>query len=317
MNKRELGNTGIIVSEIAFGGVEIGMPYGFGVNTKTDMLSRENAIKLLHEALDNGINFFDTARLYGDSESIMGEAFEGRRNEVVLSTKCKHFVNAEGNIPGYDELKKLVEDSLEESLVFLRTDHVDVFMLHQADLEILNNRDIKKVFKAIKESGKTRAIGASTYTVEETVSAINNGWDVVQLPFNLLDQKQSACFEIASQKGVAIIVRSVLMKGLLSDRGLSLHPALAEVENHIKKYKQLLSEETSHLSNLATKFALSFNQISSILIGIDKLEYLYSALECVNGEALDHAVVKQAKDLAYPDPVFLNLHEWSVNGWLK
>src|ERR1700759_4431011 len=101
MKKRALGKTGIEVSEIAFGGGEIGVPYGIGVHSEADMLSRDKAIDLLHEAMDKGINFFDPARLYGESESIMGEAFCDRRDKVILSTKCKHFKDNEGNIPAY------------------------------------------------------------------------------------------------------------------------------------------------------------------------------------------------------------------------
>lgn len=86
MNKRLLGQTGIKVSEIAFGGVEIGIPYGIGVSIKTDMISESEAICLLHEAIDSGINIFDTARMYGASESIMGRAFKGRRDQVVICT---------------------------------------------------------------------------------------------------------------------------------------------------------------------------------------------------------------------------------------
>jgi len=78
MNKRLLGQTGIQVSEIAFGGVEIGLPYGIGIKSKADMPSREESVRLLHTAVDSGINFFDTARMYGLSESIMGNAFKDR-----------------------------------------------------------------------------------------------------------------------------------------------------------------------------------------------------------------------------------------------
>ena len=90
MIKRTLGNTGIHVSEIAFGGVEIGVPYGIGVKSAADMLSVKEAINLLHTAIDSGINFFDTARMYGTSENIMGNAFKSRRSEVVIATKCRH-----------------------------------------------------------------------------------------------------------------------------------------------------------------------------------------------------------------------------------
>jgi aryl-alcohol dehydrogenase-like predicted oxidoreductase len=317
MKKRELGKTGIQVSEVAFGGVEIGIPYGIGVNSHADMLPRGDAITLLHEALDKGINFFDTARLYGDSESIMGEAFEGVRKEIVLATKCKHFRNPDGSLPDYMQLKETIEESLQESLGFLRTDYVDVFMLHQADLGILENTDVIRIFRELRQAGKVRAIGSSTYSAEETWISIEKGWDVVQLPFNLMDQRQSVNFEFAEEKGVGIVVRSVLMKGILSDKGRNLHPELQKIESHIEKFQQLLSNEIQEISTLATKFALSFSEISSVLVGIDRSAYLNKAIETVSGKLLNTDELKKAKLMAYPQPEFLDLPKWDRLGWLK
>jgi aryl-alcohol dehydrogenase-like predicted oxidoreductase len=93
MKKRLWRNTGINVSEIAFGGVEIGMPYGIGVENAADMLSESEAIEFLHSVLDAGINFFDTARMYGESEAVMSKAFKRRRDEVVLCAKCRHLID--------------------------------------------------------------------------------------------------------------------------------------------------------------------------------------------------------------------------------
>ncbi|QKJ32619.1 aldo/keto reductase [Mucilaginibacter mali] len=317
MKKRALGNTGIQVSEVAFGGVEIGMPYGIGVNGKEDMLSTEEAIDLLHEAADKGINFFDTARLYGESEAIMGQAFYDRRDKIVLATKCKHFKNADGSLPGYQTLKDIIESSLHESLGFLKTDYVDVFMLHQADLAILDNDDVRKVFAGLKRSGKIRVTGASTYTATETARAIDKGWDVIQLAFNLMDQQQAANFKHAQEQGTGIVVRSVLLKGLLSDKGRNLHPALSNVERHINEYRELLSDDIAGISTLATKFALSFNEVSSVLVGIDRSEYLDAAIRSVSGRLLNEAELSKAKQLVYPDPAFLDLPGWDRQGWLK
>jgi aryl-alcohol dehydrogenase-like predicted oxidoreductase len=317
MKKRLLGKTGIAVSEIAFGGVEIGVPYGIGVNSKADMLSRSDAVKLLHEALDEGINFFDTARLYGESESIMGEAFHDRRDKVIIATKCDIFADPDGGIPQYQILKNRIEASLQKSLGFLKTDHVDVFMLHRADLGILNNEDVKAIFDQLKQSGKVRSIGASTYTATETKTAIEKGWEVIQLAFNLMDQQQAANFDYAEQQGTGLVVRSVLMKGLLSDKGRDLHPELSAVERHIGKYKELLNDEVTEISTLATKFALSFKQISSVLVGIDRLEYLDKALQSIYGSLLSETDLLKAKTLAYPDPSFLDLPKWDKMGWLK
>lgn len=317
MNSRILGKTAIKISEIAFGGVEIGLPYGIGIESEADMLTEKQAIELLRAAVDSGINFFDTARLYGNSEMIMGKAFVDRRAEIVLATKCRHFRDKEGNLPPDDELESFIQTSLKESLEALQTDYLDVFMLHQADLEILNNPIIAAVFSDLKKKGIIRATGASTYSVEETRKAIESSvWDVIQLPFNLLDQRQGSLFELAQDQGIAIVVRSVLMKGLLSDRGKNLHSELKNVEEHISKYNQLIGKNFPDLPTMATKFALSFPGVSSVLIGMDKMEYLQKSLEIADGNYMNAEELQNAKNLAYPDPAFLNLPHWHKMGWL-
>jgi aryl-alcohol dehydrogenase-like predicted oxidoreductase len=318
MIKRPLGKTGIEVSEIAFGGVEIGVPYGIGIKSAADMLPEAEAIKLLHRAIDSGINFFDTARMYGNSETIMGKAFKNRRDDVVIGTKCRHLRDENGNIPKDLKLKEIIETSLNESLEALQTDHVDIFMLHQADISILENEEILTIFSDLKKKGKCSTIGVSTYSPEETKKAIEVGmWNIIQVPFNLMDQRQGEFFSLASNKGIGIIIRSVLLKGLLSDRGKGLHPALAEVEKHIKCYDELLEESAYNLSTLATKFALSFPEVSAILVGIDRPEYLYKSLEAANGIYLNNNKLARAKELSYPDPGFLNLPYWDKMNWLR
>lgn len=316
MNKRPLGKTGIVVSELAFGGVEIGMPYGIGVHSDGDMITESNAVQLLHASLDEGINFFDTARLYGRSEAIMGKAFRDRRDKVIIASKCKHLRDADGRIPSYVSLRRMVETSLLESLTDLQSSYIDVFMLHQADIEILSNEDVAKIFSSLKESGIIRATGVSTYIPDETRLAIDAGWDVIQLPFNLLNQEQEIFFENAAAKGIGIVIRSVLLKGLLSERGAHLHPALKNVEEHIKQYHSLLDSSYPDLPALAIKFALSFPDVTSVLVGIDRPEYLSRSLQAANGPYMDNKTISRARQLAYPEPGFLNLAEWSKKGWL-
>lgn len=318
MQKRLLGNTGIKVSEIAFGGVEIGLPYGIGVKWEEDMLPEKDAIQLLLTALDKGFNFFDTARLYGVSENIMGKAFAGRRNEIVLCTKCRHFRDKDGNLPGDNEIIKIIHQSIEESLKALQTDYVDVYMLHQGDMEILAREVIQEEMLKLKEKGVARSIGVSTYLAEESKKVIESGvWNVVQLPFNLMDQRQRELFGLASENGVGIVVRSILLKGLLSTRGKGLHEKLQPVEEHIQQYQGLLNGTCKTLPGLAVKFGLSFPEVSSVLVGIDKLEYLEQSLAAADGNYLNKEQLHQAQSLAYPDPAFLNLPYWDKMGWLR
>lgn len=314
MKKRTLGNTGLEVSEVAFGGVEIGMPYGIGHG---EMPSESESIELLLSAVDRGINFFDTARMYGKSEEIMGKAFDGRRSNIVIASKCRHFRDATGALPPDRELRQFVQTSIEESLRALRTDYLDVFMLHQADTGILAHPIIAETFAELKQKGLIRATGASVYTPEETQLAVASGdWDVLQIPFNLLNQSHGKYFPQAQERGVGIVVRSVLLKGLLSDRGKNLHPALQEVEHFINKYRQFTNNVYPDLPTLATRFALSSGEVSSVLVGIDKMEYLESALNIAHYPDLPDNLKADLTRLAYPDPDFLNLHHWDKMGWL-
>jgi aryl-alcohol dehydrogenase-like predicted oxidoreductase len=318
MQRRFLGNTGIAVSEIAFGGVEIGLPYGIGVKWEEDMLPEKDAVQLLLTALDSGFNFFDTARLYGVSENIMGKAFAGRRDEIVLCTKCRHFRDDKGNLPDDGTLRKIIRQSLEESLRALQTDYIDLYMLHQGDMEILDRDAIAGEMQKLKTKGLVRSVGVSTYLAEESKKAIEGGvWNAVQLPFNLMDQRQQSLFGLAEEKGVGIVVRSVLLKGLLSNRGTGLHAMLAPVEKHIQQYQELLNGNFTNLPELAVKFALSFPQVSSVLIGMDKLDYLKQSLAAADGRYLSKAQLAHSQALQYPDPAFLNLPYWDKMGWLK
>jgi len=305
------------VSEIAFGGVEIGIPYGINVQGRADMPSEQQALDLLHTALDCGINFFDNAHMYGQSETLMGKAFKGLRDQVVINTKCIHLRDSEKHLYPASEIRRMIPESMQTSLNALQTDHVDIFMTHSCDMEILDQPEVLEGFDSLRKKGYARAIGVSTYTPAETQKAIDSGlWDVIQLPFNLMDQRQAECFPSAAKNGVGIMVRSVLLKGILSDRGKNLHPALQGITDHRKRLLQIINGNESDLPRFATRFALSFPEVSSVLVGIDRKEYLFAALQSAEGAALGAEMMHTLRESAYPDPEFINLAVWDRKGWL-
>jgi aryl-alcohol dehydrogenase-like predicted oxidoreductase len=315
LEKRLLGRTGIQVSEISFGAAPIGIPYG--IDAQQQLPKEDESIRLLQKAVNRGMNFFDTARSYGRSEYVIGKAFKGSREKVVICTKCKNFPYDDGSLPGGKEMESFINDSLQKSLSELQTDYVDIFMIHSATERLLENQDVTEIFSNYKNKGIAKAIGVSTYTVEETRKAIESGvWDVIQLPFNLLDQSQSELFSLAEQNGVGIVVRSVLFKGILTDRSRNLHPKLKFVTEHCQKYNSLLNEQVPRLSDLAVKFVLSCKEVSSVLVGIDRFEYLESCFAVANGKYLGEKTLAAAKQLAYPEPELLDLTEWHKAGWL-
>ena len=301
-----------MVSEVAFGGVEIGMPYA-----NQQMPTESESLQLLHKAVDCGINFFDTARAYGRSEEIMGKAFRGRRSEIVIATKAVSILDQQGHLPSHADLAKIINSSLEESLKALSTDYVDIFMLHQGNEKILKSSSVEDIMSELMRTEKIRALGVSTYGVKESGLAIDREiWDVIQLPFNLLDQSQESIFEMSKAFDIGIVARSVLLRGLLNGESLGMHPALSQVQDHIDSFHALVDRDWPDLPTLATKFALSFSQISSVLLGLDKMEYLDKAIETADGLYLEDNQLTEIQAMRYPDSEFLNLNTWVRNKWL-
>ncbi len=316
MNRKPLGNTGIDVSEVSFGCVEIGLPYGLGVKDHSDVPPEDEAIQLLRTAVDHGINFFDTARLYGRSEDILGKAFANRRQDVVLATKCSHFTTPLNTLSA-DAIRRQVRESLETSLRTLQTDHVDLYMLHTGTIDVVSHPAVIAAFDECKQQGLTRAVGASTYTPEETQKTIEmDFWNVIQLPYHLIDQRQGEFFQQAKEKGIGIVVRSVLFRGLLTDRAKTLHPELKRLQDHREKYNPVLEEAGISLAELAMSFVLSQPEVSSVLVGIDRMEYLRTAVGRASRPYLGDDILARLKALAFPEPEWINLPAWDRKGWL-
>ena len=147
MDYRVLGNTSLQVSPIGIGLSEIG-------NLSR---SEEAGIEtLLNTALDSGINFLDTAALYGISEEMIGRTISARRDEYVLATKCGQ------DDPGvYPWTRESVQDDIDASLRRLKTDHVDILQLHSCELDVLQRGDVIDVLLKARDDGKTRFVGYS------------------------------------------------------------------------------------------------------------------------------------------------------------
>jgi aryl-alcohol dehydrogenase-like predicted oxidoreductase len=319
LQKRPLGKTGIDVSEVSFGGVEIGIPYGIGVESQDDMPGEQEAVELLRAAVDRGINFFDTAHFYGRSETIMGKAFKPVRDRVVICTKNKRLCGDHDPIPETNQIRAQLDGSIQKSLSALQTDYLDGFMLHNRsnDLEMLTHPDVIERFVAYKKEGLTRFIGASVYGLEETRAAIESGvWDIIQISYNLMDQRLGALFPLARKNGVGLVIRSVLFRGILTDRGRDLHPKLESIKQHRERYSELLQENASTLTDLATKFVLTHREVSTVLIGMERMEYLEKAMAMADGNYLNEETLAKAGTMAYPDPEFIDLPKWDRAGWV-
>lgn len=211
-----MGRSGIVVSEIGFGAWGIGgVTEGATSYGATDDLA---SLRAIGRALDLGITFFDTANVYGDghSEHLLGQAFKGRRGDVVIATKAGFATFSAA--PDYSPAA--VRKSLEGSLRRLGTEYVDLFQLHNPTPEWLAaHPDTLDELSRLQREGKVRHIGVSVKGPAEALAMIDLfPFTAVQANFNMLDirARESGLFDRLAAAGVGFIARTPLAFGFLT-----------------------------------------------------------------------------------------------------
>ena len=282
MKYRQLGNTGIEVSEIGFGAWGIGgTPKDARAYGPTDDKVSQQA---LMKAFDSGITFYDTSPLYGygHSEELLGATFKDVRESIIISSKVG-FVNFKGK---KNFSPKYIQDSLESSLRRLQTDYIDVFQLHDPPVELLQqDRRIVECLESLKSDGKIRVIGISTKLPEESLIVIDKfNFKSVQVNYNLVDQRalDIDLLNKCTEKGIGVIGRTPLCFGFLTGQysatdnyDPSDHRSLwspEQIDRWANAYRlfadELIEEEEQTNAQIALRFCLSYPAISTTIPGM-------------------------------------------------
>src|SRR5258706_11917662 len=154
MRYRLLGGTGLRISEISLGTVEIGLDYGFKGSQHYARPDTQESIRLIHAALDKGINLLDTARTYGNSEEIIGQALVGLTSPPYITSKI--LLSQEATKKNRAELRQEILGSIETSLRALRLESIDLLLIHNTTLETLRYESIRKSLEEIEKQGNIR-----------------------------------------------------------------------------------------------------------------------------------------------------------------
>lgn len=217
MNYRNLGSTGLKVSEIGFGAWAIG---GAGYGDTDDKESK----KALNRALDLGVDFIDTADSYGNghSEKLIGEVLKSRRDkQTLICTKFGWDFYSKSGIKS-NLKREYIRFALQKSLERLKRDVIDVYLIHSSNPKKIKQYGVIETLKELKKEGKIRFFGISIldYYFENTLADINIlKPEVVEVKFNLLQNNATTeLFDLCSTKGIGIIVREPLANGLLSGK---------------------------------------------------------------------------------------------------
>ncbi|HVG25065.1 MAG TPA: aldo/keto reductase [Thermoanaerobaculia bacterium] len=285
MHYRKLGNTGITVSEIGFGGWAIGgaadaggTPLGWGRTNDDESLAA------IRRARELGVTFFDTADSYGfgRSESLLGIVLSRRRPDVIIATKVGVVRDVEGKARK-DFTRAHISHAVDGSLTRLRTDYIDLYQLHNPTVDELRRDDIHEAMDRLQEVGKIRFWGVSVTTPDEGIEIIQRGWGyTLQVLYNVLNQAPAEeLFPLAQQKGYGIVVRVPLASGLLSGkfrpdtvfakddvRQNFLTPRrLEEVLPRVDEAKSIIGGTARSLAEGALRFTLAHDAVSTVIPG--------------------------------------------------
>jgi aryl-alcohol dehydrogenase-like predicted oxidoreductase len=290
MKYRKFGNTDLLVSEIGFGAWAIGGGAMIG-NTAIGWGDADDTISInaIYKAIDTGINFFDTADIYGlgHSEDLLGKSI-GSNKEIIIATKV-------GNVSRNDQFtvdysKEYILKACEASLKRLRRNVIDYYQLHSARIQHLQNGECIEAMQQLQQEGKIRYWGISLNTFDPIPEAeffienkIGNGF---QLVLNLLNQKTLPILKRSAENGYGVIVRMALQFGLLTGkfdnevnfpandhRKNRLTKDVIDVANNsLEPIWDLCKKYNCSKTQLALSYILSYSEVSTIIAGIRTAE---------------------------------------------
>ena len=211
LQKRTLGQSGIMVSCLGLGTVKFGRNQGVKYPENFALPSDDTISSLLDQAQSLGINFLDTAPAYGSSEQRLGRLLTQRKDWVICTKVGEEFITGKSF---YNFSKQHVRDSIERSLRNLKTDYLDLVLVHSDgnDIAIIDSTECLETLIELKEAGLIRAIGMSTKSVEGGIKA-SDLTDVVMVTYNPSNNENIEVIEYASKKNKGVIIKKALNSG--------------------------------------------------------------------------------------------------------
>ena len=273
-----LGKTGLEVSAVSFGTAPLGDMFG--------AVDADSAVAAVHDAIDAGINFFDSSPYYGGglAEERLGLALKGTREPVIIGTKAGRY--------GFDEFDfapERIRAGLHHSLQLLQRDHVDVLQLHDIEFVGLGTvfEDAYAELVRLKDEGKCRFIGMTGYPLHTMRRAVTEtDLDVVlnYAHFTLLNTELTdGLLPVADENGTAVINAAAVALGLLTPGGLKADvPASAQMRAAADRARGICGRRGADIAFLANQFAIQRSGCATTLIGTTKAHHLDSAVRAAS-----------------------------------
>jgi aryl-alcohol dehydrogenase-like predicted oxidoreductase len=293
MKKKQLGNSGLQVSEIGFGCMSL--PFDL-----------QEAKAIIREAIDHGINYFDTADLYnkGKNEELVGELLKGSRQDIVLATKVGNQWHTDSDEVKWNATKPYIMEQVHNSLLRLQTDYIDLYQLHGGMITD-NAEETIDAFESLKKEGLIRAYGISSIR-PNVIRRFLKESDIasIMMQYSLLDRRPEEYLDEIGAASRSVVTRGSLAKGLLTNEGLkraqNANGYLTYREEELTSTVQQLMEVHPNLHALAIHSVLENPTVASVVAGASSASQLKDTLTAYK-TAVSPEQIEQARRLTKQD----------------
>jgi len=277
MEYKKLGSSDLNISRIGFGCMSL----------KSDQPDFE---RLIDMAIENGINYFDTADLYekGLNEVMLGKSFKGRRHKVIIGSKAGNEWRKDGSGWDWNPNKKYILKCADESLRRLQTDYLDLFMLHGGTIEDDIDGSIE-AFEILIQQGKIRYYGLSSIRPNVIRYHINHGKPVsVMTQYSLLDRRpEEATLDRLKENNIGVLVRGSVASGLLADKPSK--PYLAHSEESVASAARAVADVSGKgrtRAQTAIQYILHHPAVTSAVVGMHTESQIAEAVRTISAKKL-------------------------------
>jgi len=293
LKKRKLGNSDLYVTELGLGCMSIGT-------------EEKTARKIIEAALEEGINYYDTADLYdfGENERIVGAALKGIRENVIIATKVGNRWSQDKKGWSWDPSKSYIKEEVKQSLKRLGTDYIDLYQLHGGTIDDPIEETIE-AFEELKSEGFIRYYGISSIRPNVIREYVKKSSLVsVMMQYSILDRRpEEEALPLLQEHGVSIVTRGPLAKGLLSDKMLEKVTdkgyqdySLTELNEVLPMLKEKLADSRS-FTEIALQYNLANPVVASVVTGASSPEQIRSNAKAVRSQPLSAAEVSLIREL--------------------
>lgn len=259
------------------------------------------SLEVMNTAMLGGIYYYDTAKAYGNSESVIGKILRNTdlHAKVVTKVLCRP-----------DDPEHIIQD-IRDSLVQLGLDSVHGVLVHNSDILLDDSYDVFNMLIKAKSIGLTESIGVSVYDPESAVKILQKyPLDIVQIPSSILDQRLNEKYiEAITDYGAEIHVRSIFLQGLMFISPENLDPYFSDISDTLQNLHEVAARYDTTVSKMAIEYAKSLQGVSRIIVGVDNADHL-SEIVCDYHAPFDCDLA--FRQFSIEDDKFINPSKWRV-----